>query len=133
MTPIAPSRLAVRRDRKGHGLFAVDRLAEGESLYVTGPVVPIARARWDNLYWFGLDEDHFIDASKNLARFMNHACQPNCAIEPEPERKRVRVYTLREILPGEELTLLYSDEFRAYWIRQCRCATCMAPPQRLSA
>ena len=39
------------------------------------------------------------------ARWINHACEPNC--EAREEKKRVHIYALRDIKRGEELNYDY--------------------------
>jgi len=62
-------------------------------------------------YLFRLDADSVIDATKkgNIARFMNHSCDPNCTaklIDYEGATK-IAVYALRPIAVGEEITYDY--------------------------
>ncbi|KAI8924972.1 histone methyltransferase, partial [Entophlyctis helioformis] len=62
-------------------------------------------------YLFRIDEDTIIDATKkgNLARFINHACDPNCSAKviSVDGTKRIVIYANREIDEGEELTYDY--------------------------
>lgn len=62
-------------------------------------------------YMFRLDETRIIDATLvgNAARFINHACQPNCRtkhviVEGQP---RILVFAKRSIKKGEELSYDY--------------------------
>jgi len=62
-------------------------------------------------YLFRLSHESVIDATKkgNIARFMNHSCDPNCTaklIDYEGETK-IAVYALRPIAVGEEITYDY--------------------------
>jgi SET domain-containing protein len=74
------------------------------------------------------------------ARWINHACEPNC--EAREEKKRVNIYALRDIKRGEELNydygLVVEDRQtkalkKAY---ECRCGaescrhTMLAPPEK---
>ncbi|MGF6638260.1 SET domain-containing protein [Paraburkholderia sp. MM5496-R1] len=57
---------------------------------------------------FGLADGRVIDGSVggNSARWLNHSCQPNCeAIEDE--RGRVFIETLKDVMPGDELSIAY--------------------------
>ncbi|RKP38702.1 SET domain-containing protein [Dimargaris cristalligena] len=62
-------------------------------------------------YLFRLDEDAVIDATKmgNMARFVNHCCQPNCnaRIITVDGGKRIVIYAKRDIDAGEEITYDY--------------------------
>ena len=66
---------------------------------------------------FTVDARTVIDAGAkgNNARFINHSCEPNC--EAVTERRRIWIYALRDIEPGEELTYDYNltgdDDFDA--------------------
>ncbi|KAI8841310.1 hypothetical protein BC829DRAFT_426029 [Chytridium lagenaria] len=62
-------------------------------------------------YLFRVDQDTIIDATKtgNLARFINHCCDPNCnakiiCVENE---KKIVIYANRDIKEGEEITYDY--------------------------
>ncbi|KAJ3282691.1 U3 snoRNP protein [Borealophlyctis nickersoniae] len=62
-------------------------------------------------YLFRIDEDRIIDATKmgNLARFINHCCDPNCnaKIINVDGQKRIVIYANRDIVEGEEITYDY--------------------------
>ncbi|KAJ1656151.1 histone methyltransferase set1 [Dispira simplex] len=62
-------------------------------------------------YLFRLDEDHVIDATHmgNMARFVNHCCQPNCnaRVITVHGQKRIVIYAKRDIEAGEEITYDY--------------------------
>jgi SET domain-containing protein len=46
----------------------------------------------------------------SLRRFVNHSCLPNCRFEERQHRatRRMVIVTERQILPGEEITVLYN-------------------------
>ncbi|KAH9247262.1 histone-lysine N-methyltransferase SETD1B [Batrachochytrium salamandrivorans] len=62
-------------------------------------------------YLFRIDEDTIIDATKcgNLARFINHCCEPNCnaKVISVDGTKRIVIYANRDLKEGEELTYDY--------------------------
>ncbi|KAJ3027491.1 histone methyltransferase set1 [Rhizophlyctis rosea] len=62
-------------------------------------------------YLFRIDDDTIIDATKmgNLARFINHCCDPNCnaKIINVDGQKRIVIYANRDIAAGEEITYDY--------------------------
>ena len=74
-----------------------------------------------NHYIFTLDDQCDIDGSVewNPARFINHACRPNC--EAEIDRGRIWILARRSIKAGEELTYNYSYELEDYESRPCNC------------
>lgn len=94
--------------------------SEADARYAGGP-----RAH-PHVLLFTLGEHTAIDAGVdgNEARFINHSCEPNC--EAVTEGKRIWVYALKDIEPGEELTYDYNltgnpddpEEQAAY---TCRC------------
>ncbi|BFZ57815.1 histone methyltransferase set1 [Savitreella phatthalungensis] len=62
-------------------------------------------------YLFRVDEDTVIDATKagNVARFINHSCDPSCTakIITVSNHKKIVIYAQRDIAPGEEITYDY--------------------------
>ena len=97
----------------GKGMFAVQDLAEGESLieYI-GEVINWTEALRrhphdpkdpNHTFYFHIDEDHVIDAKHggNSSRWINHSCKPNC--EADETDGRVFIKALRNIKAGEEL------------------------------
>ena len=81
----------------------------------------------NHTFLFIVDSRTVIDAGVdgNEARFVNHACEPNC--ESVIEERRVFIEALRAIEPGEELTYDYQiqrdddDPPDADEIFACRC------------
>jgi hypothetical protein len=97
----------------GKGVFAVQDLAEGETLieYV-GEIInwkeALRRHPHDpkdpnHTFYFHIDEEHVIDAKHggNSSRWINHSCKPNC--EADENEGRVFIKALRNIKAGEEL------------------------------
>ena len=96
-------------------------------------------------FLFIVDSRTVIDAGVdgNEARFVNHACDPNC--ESVIEDRRVFIEALRAIEPGEELTYDYQiqrepdDRPDIDAIFACRCGSercrgsMLWPPRRASA
>ncbi len=63
-------------------------------------------------YYFDLgDTPWTIDGTlrANTARYINHSCKPNC--EAIQDGKRIFIYAVRGIKPGEEITYSYGDEY----------------------
>ncbi|GAM19765.1 hypothetical protein SAMD00019534_029400 [Acytostelium subglobosum LB1] len=62
-------------------------------------------------YLFRIDDDNIIDATfkGNLARFINHCCDPNCIakIIQTGSHKKIVIYAKRDINIGEEITYDY--------------------------
>jgi hypothetical protein len=79
-------------------------------------------------FLFGLSDGRVIDGSRggNSARWLNHACAPNC--ETVEDSGRIYIHTLRPIEAGEELFIEYLlavDDPLDEAVRDqytCRCA-----------
>jgi len=74
-------------------------------------------------YLFEIDDKYTIDGSPrfNIARYINHSCDPNC--EVEIEKGHINIYALRKIEPGEEITYDYGEEYFDEFIKPfgCKC------------
>lgn len=93
-------------------------------------------------FFFSLENGKMIDGGVDGsdARWINHACEPNC--EAREEKKRVYIYSLRDIKRGEELNYDYGlviDERHTKSLKkayECRCGaetcrhTMLAPKSR---
>ena len=119
---------SVRQGSVGRGLFTRMHIAQGARVIeYTGVRIPTPVA--DTLktrYFFDLENGWTIDGSspENLARFVNHSCEPNC--EAAIENDRIFFYALRDIEPDEEITIDYGSEYFDEFIRQdgCECGSC---------
>jgi len=121
------ARFAVRKaaSGSGHGLFAAVPIRKKSFiLEYTGRKIPTKIA--DTLptrYLFHVDDEWTIDGSPrtNPARYINHACDPNCEVEIEDGR--LMIYAVRKIEKGEELHFDYGDEYYREFIKDtgCKC------------
>ncbi|WP_353556980.1 SET domain-containing protein-lysine N-methyltransferase [Paraburkholderia terrae] len=100
---------------------------------------PFHRESAGHTFVFGLSDGPVIDGSRgrNSARFLNHACPPNCeAIE---SGDRVFIHALADIVPGSELFIYYAlaiegeptDEIRKQYA--CLCGSTGCRRTKLSA
>jgi hypothetical protein len=145
---------AVRKSNvHGNGVFARRKIRAGERIIEyrgeriswqealrreaakEGPV--------NHTFLFSLEDGRVIDGGRrgNDARWINHACEPNCEAE-EDEKGRVYIRALRDIARGEELNynyaLIYDVRHTAAVKRafECRCGspnctkTMLAPKRR---
>ena len=73
------------------------------------------------VYIFEVNKRHDIDGNipENIARFINHSCDPNC--EPDVIKNRVWLISTRKIKKGEELSYNYGFDLDDYEEHQCRC------------
>jgi uncharacterized protein len=91
-----------------------ERITKAESL---------RRCEEDNRYIFALDDEFDVDGNvpKNLARFANHSCSPNC--ESELDDGAVWLIALRDIAAGEEITYNYGYDLEEYPDYPCQCGS----------
>ena len=149
-----PPPIAVRRSRiQGRGVFATRDIPEGERIIeYTGALITNEEAdaqcddegmRRHHTFLFGVDDGYSIDGARggNEARYINHACEPNC--ESVVIRRRVYIHALRDIATGDELLYDYwyttDDGYTLEELRRiypCRCGlpscrgTIARPPKR---
>ena len=145
-------RIQVRRSGvHGKGVYAVAPLAKGETIIeYTGEVIswPEALRRHpsnpddpNHTFFFHIDDKHVIDAGVggNAARWINHACNPNC--EADEVDGRVFIKALRRIEPDEELFYdygltideRYTPKLKREYACRCgarRCRGTMLAPKR---
>ncbi|MGZ8288913.1 MAG: SET domain-containing protein [Telluria sp.] len=131
----------VRRSHiHGNGVFARRKIREGEVI----DEYKGERIDWDeanlraeqsgapvnHTFYFSLADGRVIDGGShgNNARFINHACEPNC--EAQEDDGKVFIHALRDIERGEELNynyaLVYEERHTAAVKRQFAC-NCGAP------
>lgn len=142
----------------GNGVFADEAIAKGERIVrYKGKLrdheaVDRVYADQDengHTFLFTLNEDYVVDANVdgNIARWINHSCQPNCeaVIEENDKGKRhkdkIYIQAIRDIASGEELTYNYgivlhephTAKLKAVWACRCgskRCTGTMLQPKR---
>ena len=123
----------------GNGVFAVQDIAEGETLIeYKGEVItwkealrrhPHDPSDPDHTFYFHIDDKNVIDGKVrgNAARWINHACEPNC--EADETDGRVFIKALRDLEPGEELFYDYGLIIDAKYTPklkkqyECRCGS----------
>lgn len=139
--PAARRRIEVRKSGvHGKGVFAVQPIAKGEPIIeYKGEIISWTEALRrhphdprdpNHTFYFSLDDgSHVIDAKfgGNAARWINHACQPNC--KADETDGRVFIHALRNLKPGEELfydyglviDLRYTPKLKKEY--ECRCGS----------
>jgi len=116
--PASGRRVQVRRSGvHGKGVFALQDLAEGETLFeYVGEIISWDEAQDrhphdpsdpNHTFYFHVNEDKVIDAlhGGNSSRWINHSCNPNC--EADEDNDRIYIKALRNIKAGEELNYDY--------------------------
>lgn len=124
-------KVKVKRSSAGLGLFT-DEAIERDQLVIeyTGERITADEAnRRGGRYLFEVTDTLVIDGKKreNTARYINHACKPNCEAEHDEEKDRIFIRACKNIKAGEEITYHYGKEYFKQMIQPegCRCATCM--------
>jgi SET domain-containing protein len=126
--------IRVGRSRTGLGLFAAAAIARGDVIAeYLGHRIPTSDAnererKHGARYMFQLDHRWTIDGSPrwNIARYANHACQPNA--EAINDDGRIFLRAKRTIRKGEEITYDYGRAYVDLFFGPdgCRCASCLA-------
>jgi uncharacterized protein len=133
-------RIQVRRSGvHGRGVYAIQPIAKGDVIIeYKGQMITWKQAERrhphdpkdpDHTFYFHIDDDHVLDAKVggNAARWINHACHPNCESDIDEDNHRVFIKALRAIKPGEELFYDYGlviDERYTPKVKKqfaCRC------------
>ncbi len=118
-------KVKVKRSDSGLGLFAEELIPKGEFIveYFGAYLSEEQADQKGGKYLFEIETDLVIDGSsrKNVARYINHSCKPNC--ETVIEGKRIHIYSKRKIKAGEELNYNYGKEYYKDMIKPfgCRC------------
>lgn len=153
-TPSVPQHPAIEvRDSgvHGKGVFATADIPKNTTLveYV-GELLTWKKAQKrhphnpdepNHTFFFHIDDKHVIDAAVggNDARWINHACDPNC--EADEVEGRVFIKTLRTIKSGQELFYdyglviddRYTKKLKAEYACRCgspKCRGTMLAPKR---
>lgn len=136
----ASDRIEVRQSGvHGKGVYAIAPLAEGERIIeYKGEHISWKEALKrhphdpddpNHTFYFSLEDGDVIDAKYggNRARWINHACSPNC--EAREKKGRVFIHALRDIAAGEELFYDYGLVIDARYTKklkkefECRCGS----------
>jgi uncharacterized protein len=137
----------------GNGVFASERIKKGERIIrYKGKLrshdeVDDEYGDIDedgHTFLFTLNDD-YVDG--NIARWINHSCDPNCEATIEehpkgnPRKDKVFIEAMRDIAPGEELTYNYgitlderhTPKLKKLWGCKCgakKCTGTMLQPKR---
>ncbi|CAO1616122.1 unnamed protein product [Parajaminaea phylloscopi] len=126
----------VKTEKKGYGLRAAEDVAAESFVYeYIGEVVEEAdfrkrmqryhEERIPHFYFMMLQRDEYLDATKrgDVARFINHSCNPNCYVAKWHVGKHMRmgIFSQRDIIKGEELTFNYNVDRYGNEAQPCYC------------
>lgn len=75
------------------------------------------------VYIFELDDDWDLDGrvGKNPARYINHSCEGNC--EAVNDGGEIWIYSVADIVMGEELNYDYGYDMEHFLDHPCRCGS----------
>jgi hypothetical protein len=125
----SPFSLSVKRSSAGLGVFTNENIKKKSFVIeYSGELISEEEAnRRGGRYLFNINSRWTVDGRKhkNLSRYINHSCRPNCA--PEVKRKKILIYAEKNIKTGEELTYNYGKEYFNMYIKPhgCRCPKCL--------
>src|SRR3989338_6894627 len=114
----------------GDGLFATVKIFKGEHVvdYTDGPGRLLSLKEANSFYHKGSDymiqtgDDRFFIATNTDeledADFINHSCDPNCGI-----RGSLEIVAMRDIEPGEEITIDYAMSESSDLHMECSCSS----------
>lgn len=114
----------------GWGVFAGEPINKNKIIIdYAGELIPntVSNTREDKylsqgcIWVFRINRNWSRDANVdgNVARFINHACVPNCYSTVDTKTKTIWIRAAKNIQPGDELTYDYNTEGDK--TIQCRC------------
>jgi uncharacterized protein len=123
-----PKELSVKKGVNGLGLFTKVPMKKGDCIieYMGEMLTADEANNRGGKYLFEISSRRTIDGTnrKNIARYVNHSCRPNC--EVDIIKGRVFIYAKRAVKEGEELCYDYGKEYWKEYIKPkgCRCEKC---------
>lgn len=120
----------VKRSSAGLGLFANKEFKKGDLVieYIGEIISEAVAQKRGGKYLFELNDQWNIDGTtrKNIARYINHSCKPNCEAWLDENEERVFIKARKKILPEEELTYDYGKSHFDVEIKPvgCKCIAC---------
>lgn len=110
----------------GLGMFAIEHISEGEIVFIKGGHV----LRRQDVFASGsissylpIDDDYVLgaadaDEEEGIKLYVNHSCNPNCGVRGE-----ITFVAMRDISPGEEITIDYAMVDNEDYEFVCRCGS----------
>ncbi|MCX6715984.1 MAG: SET domain-containing protein-lysine N-methyltransferase [Candidatus Taylorbacteria bacterium] len=130
MSYISPKVESRHSSIEGNGLFAIETINKGDVIldFSVGKQEFIDGKEADRLYKNGFDhmfqlgDDQFIVNVKksDSSDFgnVNHSCDPNCGF-----RDKFKIVAMRDVRPGEEITLDYAMMESSDYSFKCKCGS----------
>uniref|UniRef100_A0A1A9X5E3 [histone H3]-lysine(36) N-trimethyltransferase n=1 Tax=Glossina brevipalpis TaxID=37001 RepID=A0A1A9X5E3_9MUSC len=125
-----------RTEKKGFGIMADIEILPGEFImeYVGEVIdseefenrrITYSRDKNRHYYFMALRSDAIIDATikGNISRFINHSCDPNAETQKWTVNGELRIgfFSLKSIMPGEEITFDYQYQRYGREAQRCYC------------
>jgi len=121
-------KLKAKRASAGLGLFTEEAIEKGGFIieYYGKSLTKKQSDEKGGKYMFEVSDNRVIDGSErgNIARYINHSCDPNA--EVEIRKGRLFVFAKRDIKKDEEIVYDYGKEYFDDLIKPygCRCKKC---------
>jgi len=130
--------------RVGINRLAPASRAEYMSQYLTDGADPYFDRLEKNSFMANLgDEQHAFVAALPESAVFNHDCRPNLVYHFDPHTLAQEMYVVRDIKPGEEMTVSYIPPYEnstrrdaklaSVWGFKCHCALCKSSPSKKRA
>jgi SET domain-containing protein len=122
----------VGRSRTGLGLFATKPIKKKTIIvYYRGQKITAAesekREARGNRYLYEINSKWVMDGAsrRNVARYANHSCRPNC--ESDTRGHEIFIKAIKNIEPGDEITYHYGKNYFDMFLRPigCKCPKCI--------
>jgi hypothetical protein len=118
----------VGKSSAGLGLYAEEDIKKGQFIIeYTGEKISTEEAqKRGGQYLFEINSKWTLDGRdrSHTARYINYSCDPNC--EPRNVKNHIKIYAIKDIKKGTELTYNYGEEFFNEIIKKkgCKCEQC---------
>ncbi len=123
---MAIKKISIRKTQNGRGLFANKDFKKGKTLFkVKGILFPVAKEKkFDSktkANSIRYSQEQYLNPAGELADFLNHSCDPNCAIKKI--EKNLYIFAIKNIFAGSEITIDYSTIIAKddSWKMKCNC------------
>ena len=120
--------LVVQKVRNGSGVIATREFSQGEIVFLFGGVLLglkeaslLSEEEKSNTIRFSATE--YLSPKGTFGNFLNHSCDPNSYVKKDGAG--LSVIAIRDIKPGEEVTMDYSTVLARDddWTMECNCGS----------
>lgn len=124
---VISTKVEVRPSRIHHlGMYAKEKIAKGEIVFIKGGHIVKREEFYASAVinsYLPISDDYYMAAitpeeEEQIKLYNNHSCNPNCGMHGE-----ITFVAIRDIEPGEELTIDYAFvDNEDYWF-ECNCGS----------